>query len=292
MAAPETNFKNVLWDPMPKQIFNELNTIDTELSWELCRADIVSQLLGHEAFGIPFLDESHLFEPFAVCGKVKVRGKKYLKYFGRLPDLICPCQHPTQFYQTPKRVDDNEITQGSGPICQDFVYRVSNKKDCIKKGIKVRLTGLKCYDVQMTMNVGDLRLDFEKFPHLKGVQKLFVIYQTFYTETMSVSVTIGESRLRGKFLETENKKFCHEKRMPIAFSVDKFPVNRDGVIGKKVDTSNDSLREAPWKRSGVSAMPDVPQSNRPELVSAALRGAVPMSGGGKNDMPEEDDEDY
>ena len=56
---------------------------------------------------------------------------------------------------------------------------------------------------------------------------------------MSVSVTIGESRLSGQFMETENKKFAHEARLPIAFSVDRFPVNEAGVVGRKVDSSGD-----------------------------------------------------
>ena len=146
MALPDsTNFKNTLWDPMPKQIFNALDSIDTGLAWELSRTDVISQLLGPEAYGVPFLDESKLFEPFAVIAKVIVKQKPYLKYIGRLQDLIMPCQHPTQFYQTPRRVNDNEITQNQGRINQDFFYRVSNKRGSIKKGVKIRLQKVKCY---------------------------------------------------------------------------------------------------------------------------------------------------
>ena len=90
MAMPndQLNFKNTLWDPMPKQIFNALDSIDTGLAWELSRTDVISQLLGPEAYGVPFLDESKLFEPFAVIAKVIVKQKPFLKYIGRLQDLI------------------------------------------------------------------------------------------------------------------------------------------------------------------------------------------------------------
>lgn len=126
----------------------------------------------------------------------------------------------------------------------------------------------------MNMAVGDIRLDFAKFPHLKSLQKIFIINTVFYSEKLSVSVTIGESRVRGRYLETENKKFAHEKTLPIAFQVDRFPVNEEGVLGRKIETVGESLRVAPWTRCGVSMVADVPDVNR-NVQSAALVGAVP-----------------
>ena len=69
------NYRNVLWDPMPKRIFQELQTIDTEIAWELCRADVISRLAGLDAFAVPFLDEAKVFEPFAVIGKAGLAPK-------------------------------------------------------------------------------------------------------------------------------------------------------------------------------------------------------------------------
>lgn len=116
---PQENFQGILWDAMPKKIFNRLNSIDTELSWELCRADVISQLLGDTAYAVPFLDEAKVFQPFSVIGKIKVGGKKYLKYLGHLKDLIAPCENMAQLYQEKKRVDDDYFT-GGGRIEQVY----------------------------------------------------------------------------------------------------------------------------------------------------------------------------
>ena len=126
----------------------------------------------------------------------------------------------------------------------------------------------------MNMRVGELKLDFEKFQHLRSLKKIFVVYQTFYSEKMSVSVTIGETKVLGRFLETENKKFAHEKDLPIAFSVDRFPINFDGSLGRKIETVGESLRSAPWIRCGVSMVAEVPNADR-DVQSSNLRGAVP-----------------
>ena len=139
------------------------------------------------------------------------------------------------------------------------------------------------HDIQLRMNVGDLRLNFDKYEHLKGISKIWIVHQTFSAEDTSVSVTIGESRLKGRFLETENKKFSHSKRMPIAFSCHRFPVERDGTIGKRSDSVCEVMREAQWKRAGVSQLPDVPKQGRPEMLQNALRGAIPMDNAKKED---------
>ena len=148
------SYKNVLWDPMPTKIYAKLDSIDTELAWELCRADVTSQLLGNDCYGVPFIDEALVFEPFAVLGKINVMGKKYLKYLGQLDKLICPCENMAQFYQKKQRVDDERIT-GAGRIEQKFRYRISNMKDSIKKGIKICLDGVKVYDAQWAKSGGN-----------------------------------------------------------------------------------------------------------------------------------------
>ena len=74
--------------------------------------------------------------------------------------------------------------------------------------------------------------------------------------------------------------------MPIAFSCHRFPVEKDGTIGKRSDSVCEVMREAQWKRAGVSQLPDVPKAGRPEMLSNALRGAIPM------DNKEQDSSDF
>ena len=276
---PDPNFKQILWDPMPRKVFNHLDSIDTELAWELCRTDIISQLLGRDAAGIPFLDEADVFRPFSVIGKVEnFAGKKCLQYLGQLKDLVRPTQNMAQFYQDQKRVDDSVITGGDADsrIEQDYYYRVSNMKGNLKKGIKVRIQGCKAYDVTMRFKVGELRLDYEKHPRLRdeNIQKIFIVYQTFYSEKISVSVTIGETQSGGRFLEVENKKFAHEKNFPIAFTCHRFPVNEEGVIGNRLSSVGDSLTMAPWVRCGISTVKELPEVGR-DTQASKLIGAIP-----------------
>lgn len=169
------NYRNILWDPMPKKIFQELQTIDTEIAWELCRADVISRLAGLDAFAVPFLDEAKVFEPFAVIGKVMLNGVKALRYLGHLPNLVLPCPSESQFWQEPQEVDMDYLTNGNGEIDQDFYYRVSNMDhiDGIKKGVKIHLYGTKAYDIAMNIPVGHLRFDYQKNPHLSGNNRIY-----------------------------------------------------------------------------------------------------------------------
>ena len=72
-----------------------------------------------------------------------------------------------------------------------FVYRISGMKHGVKKAIKVKVYGTECYDVSISMELGKLILD-KRLPELVDVKKIYVIYEVFYAQSVSVSVTIGE----------------------------------------------------------------------------------------------------
>jgi len=64
-------------------------------------------------------------------------------------------------------------------------------KHGIKKAIKVKIYGTECYDVSISMELGKLILD-KRLPELVDVKKIYVIYEVFYAQSVSVSVTIGK----------------------------------------------------------------------------------------------------
>ena len=111
-----------------------------------------------------------------------VNGVKALRYLGHLPNLVLPCPSESQFWQEPQEVDMDYLTNGNGEIDQDFYYRVSNMDhiDGIKKGVKIHLYGTKAYDIAMNIPVGHLRFDYQKNPHLRGVNKVFIVHQTYW----------------------------------------------------------------------------------------------------------------
>ena len=71
-----------------------------------------------------------------------------------------------------------------------YVYKTSGMKNGVKKSIKIKINGTDCYDVSLTMELGKLILD-KTLPELNDVKKIFVIYEVYYAQSMSVSVTIG-----------------------------------------------------------------------------------------------------
>lgn len=71
-----------------------------------------------------------------------------------------------------------------------YVYRVSGMKNGVKKSIKIKINGTECFDVSISMELGKLILD-NRLPELQDVKKIYVIYEVFYAQSLSVSVTIG-----------------------------------------------------------------------------------------------------
>ena len=74
-------------------------------------------------------------------------------------------------------------------------------KNGVKKAVKIKISGTECFDVSISMELGKLVLD-KRLPALADVKKLFVIYEMFYAQSVSVSVTIGKHA---------SNKYCTEK---------------------------------------------------------------------------------
>ena len=68
---------------------------------------------------------------------------------------------------------------------------MSGMKHGVKKSIKIKINGTECFDVCLSMELGKLVLD-KRLPELVDVKKIYVIYEVFYAQMVSVSVTIGE----------------------------------------------------------------------------------------------------
>ncbi|CAK8674942.1 unnamed protein product [Clavelina lepadiformis] len=57
-------------------------------------------------------------------------------------------------------------------------------------------------------------------------------------------------------MDTNNRKFAHDRRMPVGFNAQKFPIMSNGCVGFMERSSLDCLREGRWKR--VSRLPSDP----------------------------------
>ncbi|XP_078489570.1 uncharacterized protein C11orf42-like [Ciona intestinalis] len=235
-------------EPMTPQIFDKLTSCDPGLAWELCRNYVGYQLLGHEAVTVPFLDEAYHFVPFGVVVKKSKKsshigssGKSSYAIIGSLANVTAPQVDKAPFNQRPEKVNDYNFNP-------KFVYRISGMKDGVKKAIKIKISGSECYDVSLSMELGKLVLD-KRLPSLDGVKKLFVIFEVFYAQSVSVSVTIGEHIPGHKYMDTNNRKFTHDRRMPIGFNAQKFPLMSNGCVGFVEKSSLEGLRDGRWKRS-------------------------------------------
>lgn len=239
-------------EPMAPHIYDKLTTCDPGLAWELCRNYIGYQLLGKEAVTVPFLDEAYHFVPFGIVVKRPKRsdrgpmtsfGRSRSSYaiVGSLSSLTAPQVDKGQFRQKAERVNDYTFND-------KFVYRISGVKNGVKKAVKIKINETECFDVSLSMELGKLVLD-KSLPELEGVKKLFIIFEVYYASSVSVSVTIGDRQPGSKYVDTTNRKFAHDRRMPIGFNAQKFPLMPNGCVGFMEKTNLDGLREGRWKRS-------------------------------------------
>jgi len=49
-------------------------------------------------------------------------------------------------------------------------------------------------------------------------------------------------------MDTNNRKFSHDRRMPIGFNAQKFPLMSNGCVGFMEKSTLDGLRDGKWKR--------------------------------------------
>jgi hypothetical protein len=255
-------------EPMPSEIFDKLTSCDPELAWSLCRNDIGYQLLGKDNVTVPFLDEAYLYVPFGVIAKRKRResgksgscslGMSKTNYglIGTMATLVPQNVDKSVFQQQPKPVLDSNINSS-------YVYKVVGQKGGVKKSVKVKVEGTKCFDVCLSMQLGQLMVD-TTLQQMKDVKKIYIIYQVFYANHISINVTIGEQIPGNSFMDTINRKFVHDRRMPVGFSVQKFPIMQDGTVGFMEKTRLDGLRNGKWKR--VERLPTDPLPSLPQQL--------------------------
>ncbi|XP_039274277.2 uncharacterized protein C11orf42-like [Styela clava] len=240
-------------EPMAPHIYDKLTSCDPGLAWELCRNYIGYQLLGRDAVTVPFLDEAYHVVPFGVVVKkskktLSVPGTSFggssrssYAIIGSLANLTAPHVDKAPFRQRAERVYDYNFND-------KFVYRISGMKNGVKKAVKIKINGTECFDVSLSMELGKLVLD-KRLEELDAVKKIFIIFEVFFANSVSVSVTIGEQQPGSQYMDTTNRKFAHDRRMPIGFNAQKFPLMANGCVGFTEKTNLEGLREGRWKRS-------------------------------------------
>ena len=65
---------------------------------------------------------------------------------------------------------------------------------------------------------------------------------------MTLYLVSGEQVPESSYLDTTNRKFVHENRLPIAFNVQKFKVDCNGAIIAHENSSFQGMKKGTWKR--------------------------------------------
>ena len=71
------------------------------------------------------------------------------------------------------------------------MYKVVGQKNGVKKSVKAKITGTRCFDVCLSMQLGQLVMD-TSLDEMRDVNKFYIIYQVFYANHISINVTIGK----------------------------------------------------------------------------------------------------
>lgn len=69
-------------------------------------------------------------------------------------------------------------------------------KNGVKKAIKIKINRTECFDVSLSLELGKLVLD-KRLPELQDVKKVFIIFEVFYAQSISISVTLGKLEREG-----------------------------------------------------------------------------------------------
>lgn len=167
-----------------------------------------------------------------------------LRNVGTLMDVCAPHIDISDLEVNPREITNYHIQP---KICLKY----SNVLNGQRKGVKITLENCKAYEVAASVRKGDLELNME-IQQFQDTDRIYIIHEIFYADSVKVSITIGESRRRGQYQEVENKRFEHKGKIPIAFCADKFPFTKLGIIGMRQKTDGKQLRYSRWKRIGAT----------------------------------------
>lgn len=264
---------------MSKGCMELITRPDVNQAWYATSEVTLPTIFGTENTVLPVPDIKHskIYEPFAVIGRVKHDGGKYLKYLGKLQDLantslLTPEQLENLNNKQPETVPNSEVSANADLLEEfkrDYIGLSSVGGKLQEKTVNIELEGIKSCDI--SLEIDELNLDPVQNPQLIGVSKVFVIYQSYYAKRTKVKVNITDGEILGEEsseskstvldkisntikscktrvpAETGSEEYEKCKARPIGFKVAKFELDaKTAALTPSNNFDAEKFRKTDW----------------------------------------------
>ena len=208
---------------MPDIDWDILKKLDLKVAWRFAAKDMSKEFFSSQMVVVPHIEEASFYDLMVCFTKEKVgmlekmtKAEPEYQLLGHISDLVrvrsedgsprtdtgellYTCQHPS--------MEEIEITTHSRTWEEG------------KKSITVEMTGLSKYVTNWAIGEGNLVLDTDMVD-LQGIKTIYIISEVIYAQKVRVEVVIGTRILADEIL----------KRIPVAYSYMKFPMDKMGVV--------------------------------------------------------------
>ena len=213
---------------MPDIAWDILKQTDLKVAWRLAAKDMSKEFFSSQMVVVPHIEEASFYDLMVCFTKEKIGVLEKLAKVGpeyqlqghisdlvrtstedgspktNMEELLHTCQHPSK--------EDIKTTNYSKSWSEE------------KKTITVEMSGSK-YVTHWTIGAGNLVIN-TSMEDLQGINTVYIISEVIYAEKVRVEVEVGKEILADEL----------KKRIPVAFSYMKFPVDKMGVVQPAKDT--------------------------------------------------------
>lgn len=241
------------FEKMPEKVKKKFNVCDPELAWDLCRETVGSQLLGKGPLIVPF--KSLKLKDFTISGVILNSKKNLVHSLGRSGNHQDECKligNIREFVsESSENVEEFENITKEKPVDnQRYAFKCQNIDKKGKREIVIRIWGCLSRCVKLDKErIKKVKIDLQAHEVLKNVNKLYIIDQLFIATKVQISALLGLKQTDSVDYRTETSTWTspESSTLPVAFTVQKFSLEKPGFLKSEVMSSSE-LKKVYWKR--------------------------------------------
>ena len=221
---------------MPDIAWDILKQVNLKVAWRLVAKDMSKAFFSSHMVVVPHIEEASFYdlmvsftkENVGMLEKLAKVGPEY-QLHGHISDLVriqTEDGHPTTNMQ--------ELLYTCQHPSQEQIEITSHRKTWEegKKSITVEMSGLTKYVTNWTIGEGNLVID-NNVEDLQDITTIYIISEVIYAQKVCVEVEVGKASMSDEI----------NKRIPVAFSYMKFPMDKMGVLQQAKNTKLNTSAE-------------------------------------------------
>ena len=209
--------------------WKSMKVADIHIAWSLYSVELSKTFISSDMVVVPDIQEAYYFDLLTCFSKPNPKGvmNNVKKLWKKSPDY-CLHGHIADLsrYVNIKALVNAITVKADVASSKSVMWETTS--DGISKKIKIEHQGLSKENINWSqLDEGDLVFDREVLD-LEGRRTLFIITEVVYAENIHIEVSVDE--------KTEETTLDNNKKIPIAFSYMKFPIDKYGVLKQAKDT--------------------------------------------------------